>query len=439
MNWTVITRLAIALALGLIIGTERGWQSQHDSELNRESARESDLEPEEVSDAAAGFRSFGLVGLLGGLAMLLANTFGPILLAAIFLGFSTVVAVSYWLTARRTEDYGITTELALLLTFCLGALSTGGYEAEAVASAVVIAVLLSFKQEMHHYLSKLNRTELLATLQLLLIAMVALPLLPDQNLGPWQAINPQTVGLLVMLIAATGYIGYFAVRLLGERTGLLLTALLGGLVSSTAVTVSFARMARIKQGTPMLLGAGISLAAGTMAVRLLVEIAVVNTRLLPFLVPPISCLAAVPLVAALGLSRLQDRAIDPPDKAHPRPAVELDNPIDLKSALLYGVILTVLFVLVKATEVWIGRSGVYLLSAISGIADVDAVSLSLAASATRGLSEQVASFGILLAVTVNTLVKAGIAIAIGGWRLARWSATILLVALGLGALTLLLA
>ena len=426
MDWAIVTRLAIALALGLILGTERGWENQQVENWQNS-----------VEDAAAGLRSFGIVGLLGGLTILLAGANNQLLIAGLFLGFSLLVTASYWLTAKRSHDFGITTELTLLLTFCLGALSVVGYTAESIAVAVVVAAILGFKQEMHGSIGKLNRTELLA-LQLLLIAVVALPLLPNQPLGPWQAVNPRTVGLLIMLIAATAYGGYFAVRLLGERLGLLLTAILGGLVSSTAVTIAFARMNKQANVSPMLLGTSISLAASTMALRLLVEIAVVNAELLSMLVPPMACLSIVPLVATAAIAyTLSRRALSQKSAtqraASPLPTVvKLGNPIDLRSALIYSGGLTLLFVLVRVAEAWLGESGIYLLSAISGIADVDAVSLSLAASVNSGLAHSVAVRGILLAVAVNTLVKAGIAFAIGGYQLACWSTTILLVSLGLG-------
>lgn len=406
MDWTIMTGLAIALAIGLIIGLERGWQNEQD----------------QSGANASGLRSFGIMSLLGGLAGLLGAEFGAGVIGVMFLGAAAVVAVSYWLTAQQMKDLGTTTELALLLTFALGALALTGLAAEAVAAAVVTSALLTFKQELHQSLSKLNRQELLATLQLLLIAAVALPLLPNEGVGPWEAVNPRTIGLLVMLIAAIAYAGYFAVRFFGENLGLLATAVLGGLVSSTAVTVAFSQKAKQGQGSLSILGAGIALASGTMAVRLLVEIAVVNTSLLQKLAPPVACLALVPLAAALVVSR---RNIDIPAES----TVSLNNPIDLKSALTYGLVLTVLFVSVRATEAWLGDKGIYLLSAISGIADVDAVSLSLAEAANQGLSESVAYFGILIAVAVNTLVKAGIVFVIAGKRLARWCASILLVAL----------
>lgn len=408
----MILRLAIALAIGLIIGMERGWES-------RESPTGSRI---------AGIRSFGFVGLLGGLSALLAAQVGASVLGITFLGFALIVAVSYGVTARKTQDFGITTELALLITFLLGAFAGKGFTSEAVATAVVMAVLLGFKQELHQSLQHLDRRELIATLQLLLIAAVVLPLLPDRNLGPWSALNPRAIGLLVALIAGISYVGYFAMRLLGARVGLLATAILGALVSSTAVTVSFGRMARRGQGNLALLGAGISLAAGTMALRILIEVSVVNPALLPALVPPVAWLAIVPLVAA-GVIALRTKATASSSE------VELRNPIELGAALGYGAVFALLFILIRAVETWFGDAGIYALSAISGITDVDAVSLSLAQATQGDLPLRVGTTGILIAAMVNTIVKAVLATMIGGWKLARWCASILLLALGLSLTT----
>jgi uncharacterized membrane protein (DUF4010 family) len=335
-----------------------------------------------------------------------------------------MVVASYVITSRETQDFGITTELSLLITFVLGALAGSGFEAEALASAVVMTVLLGFKQELHHTLEQLDRRELIATLQLLIVAAVALPLLPDRNLGPWQALNPRTIGFLILLIAGISYIGYFAMRIFGTRVGLLATAVLGGLVSSTAVTLSYGRMARREQRNLALLGAGISLAAGTMAVRILVEVAIVNFSLLPWLVAPVAILAMVPLVAAVAIATRT-----PSSKSSAE--VQLKNPVELGSALGFGAVLSLLFILVRAFESWFGNAGIYILSAISGITDVDAVSLSLAQATRTNLPLSVGATGILIAAMVNTVVKALLATFIGGWQLARWCATILLSALGL--------
>ena len=216
MNLTVTLQLAIALVIGLIIGMERGWESRESPAGLR----------------IAGIRSFGLIGLLGGLSALLAAQFGVSVLVIAFLGLALIIAVSYGVTAQNTQDFGITTELALLITFVLGALAGKGLASEAVAVAVVMTVLLGFKQELHQSLRHLDRRELIATLQLLLIAAVVLPLLPDRDLGPWSALNPRAIGLLVVLIAGISYVGYFAMRLLGARVGLLATAVLGALSNS---------------------------------------------------------------------------------------------------------------------------------------------------------------------------------------------------------------
>lgn len=407
MDNTLILRLATALALGLIIGMERGWQSRDSP----------------IGSRVAGFRSFGLVGLLGGVVALLSQEFGTGFLAISLLSIASLIGLSYWLTAQQTQDFGITTELALLITFVLGVLAGQGLQLEALAAAVVTTVILGFKQELHTALERLDRKELTATIQLLIIVAVALPLLPNQDLGPWQALNPHAIGWLVLLIAGISYIGYFAIRWLGARVGLLATAIIGALVSSTAVTLSFSRMARQGQASIPLLGAGISLAAGTMALRILSEVTIVNSALLSQLALPIALLALIPLIAAGFIARQQSTPNVTTD-------VPLRNPIELGAALTYAAIMCALFILIRAMESWFGNAGVYILAAISGITDVDAVSISLAQSTKSSLPLSVGAAGILLAALVNTIVKAGLALVIGGWQLGRWCATILLSSLG---------
>ena len=397
------TRLAIALALGLVIGVERGWQSRQ----TREGLR------------TAGVRTFACVGLLGGVASLLAEELGAGVLGVALLALATLVTVAYALTARESGDFGTTTEIALLLTFALGALAVRGYESEAVAAAVVVAAVLGFKRELHRSLERLDRREIAATLQLLVIAAVVLPLLPDRELGPWQALNPRGIGVLVLLIAAISYVGWFLTRWLGARAGLLVTSVLGGLSSSTAVTAAYARMARSGDGDPTLLGAGIALAAGTMAVRLLVVVGAVELSLVPRIALPVAFLALVPVAAALLVARRHGSS------KRGGAEVRLRNPLDLESALAWGATLSVIFVLVRGAQTWLGSAGVYAVSALSGVADVDAVSLSLARSAGAGVTLDVAANGILLAAFVNTAVKGVLAGAIGGRELALRCAPIL--------------
>lgn len=415
MNSILITRLAIALCIGLIIGLER--------ELHQQDAPE--------KQQVAGVRSFALVGLLGGIGAVLSGHLGAWILGVTFIGVIAMVVVSYGLTIVSSGDVGITSELALLLTCGLGAMAGSGFVAEAIASAVVTTSLLGFKQEIHHSLLKLDRREWVATLQLLIIAAIALPLLPNQNLGPWEALNPRTIGYLILLIAGISYIGYFAMRIFGNRIGILATSAIGGLVSSTAVTLSFARMARKDQNAVSLLGAGISLAAAIMAIRVLLEVSIVNPSLLPLLIAPISCLALVPLIAAILITLKGSPEIS-------ATTVDLRNPIELGSAIFFGGVLALLFLLVRAVEVWFGDAGIYLLSAISGITDVDAVSLSLAQATQTTLAMKVGATGILIAAMVNTIVKALLATFIGGWHLAKWCASILMMSLVLSGIVALI-
>lgn len=415
--------LAIALAVGLIIGFERGWHDQsHDHDESGEG-------PPPEGRSLAGIRTFALTGLLGGLLVLLGEQTHPLLLPAGVLVLGALLVAGYVMTSGVTRDYGATTEVALMLTLTLGALAVSGSALEAVAAAVVTAVLLGFKAEIHSTLARLDRRELHSSLQLLLIALVVLPLLPDEAMGPWDSLNPRVLGLLVMLIAGIGFVGYFAMRIVGARAGLLLTAVLGGLTSSTAVTVSFARMARRSGKRHALLGAGIALACATMAPRLLIEVAAVNRTLVPLILPGLAALAAVPLIAAVYVARRHANHGQTGD-------IGVGNPLELTQAVIIGAILAAVFMLSHAAEAWLGDRGIYALALVSGLADVDAIALAVANQARDGLSDQVAGRAIILAALSNTVFKAAFAAIIGGRELAKWVATFLLLAVAAGAATL---
>lgn len=414
MDSIIIIRLSIALVLGLIIGLERGW-------TNRES-------PEELG--SDGLRNFGLVGLFGGIAALLADQWHYSLLAVIFLGLSILVSTSYVLSAQKSQDYGSTTEFALLITFVLGALVVKGFSLEAVAVAVIVTWLLKLKPEIHQMLVWLTQQELIATLQLLLLALVTLPLLPNKNMGPWEAINPRAIGLLVLLIIGISYIGYFIIRLWQHKAGILLVGLLGGLASSTATTIALASIAKQEKAPIKLLATAIALATGTMAPRLLLVIAVINAQLAGQLVIPLMILGLIPVIIALILiwKGINSETTNVPFK--------LSNPFEISIAVQYSLILIVLSFLIKVGDEWMGNTGVYLVSALSGLADVDAVSISLARAVNQTLSASVAQGGIFLAVTMNTLVKIFLTRFISGKELARWCGMILLSTLAVSGLTI---
>jgi uncharacterized membrane protein (DUF4010 family) len=268
----------------------------------------------------------------------------------------------------------------------------------------------------------------LATLQLLLIAAVIVPLLPNREVGPWEALNPRMIGMLVLLIAGLSYLGYVAVRLFGSRLGIVLTAVLGGLSSSTAITVAYARRARALPAQATLFGAGIALAAATMVPRLAAEIAVVNAALLANLWPTFLVLALVPLLF-LGYAAFAAK------QAQAEPEVALTNPLQLRTALTFGALLSFLFVAAATLQEYLGAAGVYATAALAGLVDVDAIGLTLAREAGRGISASTAERAIVVALLVNTAAKAGLAAALGGLPMLRTASAALAAALAAAAVT----
>jgi uncharacterized membrane protein (DUF4010 family) len=291
-----------------------------------------------------------------------------------------------------------------------------------------MALVLGMKTEVHGVILGLERHELIASLQLLLVAAVLVPLLPARQMGPWDAINPRTIGMLVVLIAALSYVGYFAVRVLGSRLGLMLTALFGGLSSSTAVTVAYARRSVVAASYGNLFGAGIALAAAMMAPRVAAEIAVVNPSLLAALWPVFTVLALVPLASVVWINFFSPAG----EVAHD---VKLSNPLQLKTAVVFGLLLSLFFIAGRAIERSLGDAGIYAMAALAGLVDVDAISLSLAEAASHDLLPATAERAIVIAMLVNTAVKAVLAVALGGLPMLRSATAVLAAALAGGVIT----
>lgn len=406
MDEPLLHRLAVALGVGLIVGVERGWKTRLEA---------GGLRP-------AGVRTFSLVGLMGGVLAAVGGTENFTVLAAGLLLLGAFIIGVYVMTAGDTQDFGMTTEIALVATFSLGALAVLGAPFEATAAAIVMAIMLSMKPEVHKAILGLERHELLASLQLLLIAAVLVPLLPARQMGPWDAVNPRTIGMLVLLIAALSYIGYFAVRVFGSRLGLMLTALFGGLSSSTAVTVAYARRATAATSHQNLFGAGIALAAAMMTPRVAVEVAVVNPSILAGLWPVFVVLATIPL-AGVAWVNYRSAATEVPHD------IKLSNPLQLQTALVFGLLLSLFFIAGQVIEQKLGDAGIYAMAAIAGLVDVDAISLSLAEAANRDLDGRTAQRAIVIAMLVNTAVKAVLAAVLGGLPMLRHATTVLAVAL----------
>lgn len=397
--------LGVALAIGLLIGIERGWQ---DREAN-EGAR------------VAGIRTYGMIGLLGGCCALLAESTGPVALGLGFAALAGVLTTVYVVNLRYEQDMGITSLVAGLLTFSLGALAAMGELAIAAASAVVAVLLLSQKPRLHGWISALEKRELHAGIKLLLISVVLLPVLPDQGYGPWQAFNPYTIWWMVVLIASLSFVGYFAIRIGGARHGMLFTGLFGGLASSTALTLHFSRLSRKNRTLDPILAIGILLACGTMFGRMLLVSSMLNHRLFELLLLPTVLMSMIVyLPAALYWFRQGD---SPTGLGSP-----LTNPLELKTAVLFGLLLALIMLLGRVLKAGFGESGLIALAVASGAADVDAITLSLARMSAEDLAPGTAAMGIIIAAAANSLTKAVMATLVGGIRIGLMVGIPLLVA-----------
>jgi uncharacterized membrane protein (DUF4010 family) len=402
--------LGLALALGLLVGVERGWQERAAAEGSR----------------IAGIRTFGLIGLLGGLWQLLAREAGEILFAIAFLAFVVLLAISHIAEARVSKDYGVTTLIAAMITFVLGALAVRGHHVIAATGAVLTTILLSLKPLLHRWLQRVEAAELAAALKLLLVSVVILPVLPDQGYGPWQALNPYEIWWLVVLMATISFAAYCAVKVAGAEKGILLTGFLGGLVSSTAATIHLARLARTLEQR-RILAAGVLVASATMFIRVLLVATIVN----PGLFQPLSLPLVLMTLTIFGFAVLywvwkRERAVIAP--------LALHNPVELLRATQFGVLLAFVLLLTKAIQAWLGHTGIYLLAGISGVADVDAITISLARLAGTDLSIQVSSVAVVLATMVNTITKTILAMIIGGRTIGLLVAWPLTIGLAVGAM-----
>jgi len=390
----------MALALGMLVGSERGWRGRALAEGTR----------------VAGIRTFALIGLFGGLIGV-AGTELPLaqrwLMSGLaFLPVSALLIAGYARNARAGIDVSITTEVAAMMTFWLGTLPAFGLPLPAAASAVVLALVLHLKDRLHHWLQRLEHAEVLGALQFLLVSVVLLPLLPNRGFGPWSALNPWEIWWMVVLISGLSLLGYFATRIGGARQGILATSLTGGLVSSTAVTLSLSRMHR-ELGNTELVAAGILLACATMFLRILVVVSVIRSDLTPNLLLPM----ALGLAALLGwawyywrsartLESLAAVAKPAPETEGTQPpAVSVRNPFQLVPALQFGTLLALVMLAVDALQHWFGHAGLYLLSVFTGLADVDAIVLSLSPRAGDQLAVGVVITCICLAAATNSVIK----------------------------------
>jgi uncharacterized membrane protein (DUF4010 family) len=398
-------RLAVALAIGLLIGLERGWRTREESDHQR----------------TAGLRTFALTGLLGGICGLLSMASSPLVLGAGLLAYTAALVTFSYLEAAAEKNFSVTSVVAGILTFSLGAYATLGNETVAVGAAVAMAILLALREPLHSWVRTVTWSEIRSVLVLLAMSFLLLPVLPNRPVDPWQVLNPAEIWLLAILIAAISFAGYVAVRVLGQRNGIAVAAIAGGLASSTATTLSFARLSREHPESTRLLGGGILLAGVIMLVRILVLVGVLKYELLALLFWPVAAAACVLFLSAAMLLWTKGT------QSAGQPQLQISNPFELTTVLSLAALIALISLVAKLVAGSIGNAGLFVLAAISGIADVDALTLSMARLAGLQVGAGDAANAILIAAVINTLSKAGMAGFVGGAHLGRivWIASAL--------------
>jgi uncharacterized membrane protein (DUF4010 family) len=401
----IFVQLGIALGLGLLVGLQR----------------------ERAATDIAGFRTFTLVTLLGAVCGLLSLSLGGWVLAGGFAGISALVFIGNLAKIHAGHpDPGITTEVAVLLMFAVGAFVTVGPPQVAVAVGGATVVLLQWKRELHGLAARLGDQDVRAAVQFVLIAMVVLPVLPNRAFGPYAVLNPRQIWWMVVLIVGLSLVGYVGTKLVGERAGTWLGGALGGLVSSTATTVAFARRTRRGEVAAETAAQVIVIASAVVYVRVLVEIAVVSPAMFARAWPPLATMLAV----LAGLALLAARLNRVEERQEP---VEQSNPSELPTALLFAAIYAAVVLAVAWAKARLGSAGMYAVAGVSGLVDLEAITLS-SAQLVRGnkLDADLAWRLVLLASLVNIAFKGVIAAAWGGWGLARRIALVWALAVAVG-------
>jgi uncharacterized membrane protein (DUF4010 family) len=397
--------LAIALALGLLIG----------------------LQKERAESPLAGLRTFALVALAGGVAALLGPLTTPWL---VVVGLAAVVALmvtgNVVLLRSGRSDPGQTTEVAVVLTYLIGVLTVVGPIEVAIVCGAVTAMLLHLREELHTWVDRLTDRDVRAMMQFVVVSLIVLPVLPSETFGPYDVINPRQVWWMVVLIVGLNLVGYAAYRLLGERAGTILAGVLGGVVSSTATTVGYARLTKLQPGRDHVAVVVVWVASGIVFIRLLIEIAAVAPSLLSVAAPPMLLMLAV--FAVMAAIALRSGTRSPSEMP-----IEPSNPTELKSAILFGLVYAVVLLLVAAAQDWAGGAGLYLAATVSGLTDVDALTLSTSQLVQTDRLEASMGWRLIMTAAVSNLgFKLILGAVLGSRAFARRLATIGVVAIAIG-------
>jgi uncharacterized membrane protein (DUF4010 family) len=430
----VAQKVAIALGLGLLVGLQR----------------------ERVQSPLAGIRTFALITVLGAVCALLGLTFGGWIVGLGAIAVASMLVVGNLAQGKAEEvEPGVTTEMAALLMYGVGAYLVVGHAAVAIAVGGGVALLLHWKVPMHQFVARIGETDLKAIMRFVLVALVIYPVLPDQGYGPYGVLNPQQIWLMVVLIVGISLGAYVAYKLFGQRSGGVVAGLLGGLISSTATTVSYARCARHTWEGTAVAALAIVVAAAVAFARVLTEIAVVAPTTFWGIAPPLALMLAwTGMIAAAMYALTRPKKVEPtaeesqvPPTTQGKGSVAGEvagppaqaNPAELRPALIFAGLYALVLLGAAAAKQYIGSSGLYAVAVVSGLHDLDAITLSTARFVEQGQLEPQLGWRLILTASLVNLVLKGAAVAIlAKDRLLRWIAVPFTAALLGGAALLLL-
>ncbi len=407
--------LSLALGLGLLIGVERGWQARGQASGSR----------------VAGVRTFGLLGLLGGIAGLLASGLGPLTALIVLIAVFYALLAGYRRDISGGANVSATSLVTAMLTLCLGMVATMVDAVLAVATAAVVTMLLASRKQLHGLLNRLGEADVQATARFAIITAVILPLLPDRRFGPYGAWNPHNLWLVVVLVTGFSFAGYIANKRFGVRGGTLVTAAIVGAYSSTAVTAELSRRLRRQDEPRPVLKAGIALASALMFVRVLVLAAL----LVPFALPSLALVLAPAAIFAFGASLwlvLRSRGA----AGDASPMLGRTNPFDLLPALGFAALVAATALATRWAEAHYGDAGTAALITIAGSFDVDAAIATMSGLPVAGQAPRWAGLVLASPILINMIFKTAIVVVFGGWRRGAAVAAPLACCSGLLAVTL---
>ena len=399
MELSVAYQLMVAVALGLLVGLQR----------------------QRAESLVAGIRTFPIIAMLGVFCGVLGGAIGTWVVAAGLIGLAALTVMANYLRAGGGRfDPGMTTEVAILVMYGIGVALTQELVLEAIVAAAILAVLLHSKGPLHTFARRFGADEFAALMRLVLIGLVVLPVLPNRDFGPYAVLNPFEIWLMVVLIVGISMGGYVAFKLLGPRTGAIAAGVLGGLISSTATTVSYARRSASNPDRSAAAALVVTLASAIVFVRVLVEIAVVAPGVLDVTIGPLSTMLGVMLAVSgvLYVVGIGSRDLEMQDQ---------EPPSEMKAAVVFGLLYAVVLLAVAFAEDRLGQRGLFAVAALSGLTDLDAITLSTANLMQEGALELETGWRMILVGGLSNIVfKGGVAVALGS----RWMRRRVLLAFG---------